>query len=332
MERRNSKAFIHIGMPKTGTTALQVFFSNNIKNLKVDGVDYPEFFTPDIGNATSIVGPMVPNGPVLPCPPFTMEMLDGYLARAESDILLSSEWFICLDIKALNGFKEILEKYHFEPIIICYIRRRDKELQSRYCQSFKYKKIDYKCDELVIHQNYVNTLNKFSSVFKKNNIIVKCHEKDNFLGGNIFSDFHKISNIEDLSPYDLPEKKINASPPRHFVNFFRICNKYFDLPDDFRNILIRVGEELGANSQEGEVSWLSPKIRIEVLKDFEAADKRIASDYLNKKDGSLFNEPWPDIDDDWKDPYVTDGEDVIRSIVPLLLDLHKQIVELKTNK
>jgi len=321
--------FLHIGMPKTGTSALQLFFARNIERFYKYGISYPKFNTPEIGNATSLVGPLINNGPKLNCKPYTLNMLENFLSEEKSDVLLSSEWFITLDSEKLLIFKEIFEKYSFCPIVICYIRRRDKELQSIYTQAFKYRKIDCKCDELVVHQNYVKTLNKFTSVFNSDAIKVRCYEKGQFYNGNIFYDFLNILGIENYEGFLFPETKINASPPKYFVNFFRVCNKYFDFSDDFRSMLIQIGEELGASNSDPRVDWLSPQKRVDILKEFEAEDKRIAKQYLKRNDGVLFYDPMPQLNEKWDDPYEIDGEDVIRSMLPIILRLYNELEKLK---
>jgi hypothetical protein len=319
-------------MPKTGTSALQLFFIINIDRLYKYGINYPKFNTPEIGNATSLVGPLIPNGPKLNCQAYTLSMLEDFLSKEKNNVLLSSEWFITLGYDNLKIFKEIFSKYSFCPVVICYIRRRDKELQSVYTQAFKYRKIDCKCDELVVHQNYIKTLNKFTAVFDTEAIRVRCYEKKQFYNGNIFYDFLNILGIDNFKGFTIPENKINASPPKYFVNFFRVCNKYFDFPDHFRSMLIQIGEELGANNKDPSVDWLSPQKKVDILKEFEAEDKRIAKTYLKRNDGILFYDPMPRLDEKWNDPYEINGEDAIRSMLPIILRLYEEIEKLKKKK
>jgi hypothetical protein len=48
-------AYIHIGLPKTGSTSLQAFFRANRDILDERGIIYPDTTGRDVGNATPAV-------------------------------------------------------------------------------------------------------------------------------------------------------------------------------------------------------------------------------------------------------------------------------------
>jgi hypothetical protein len=59
---------------------------------------------------------------------------------------------------------------------------------------------------------------------------------------------------------------------------------------------------------------LSPEDRIKLLNRYEESNQKLAREYLNRSDGRLFNEPWPNANDAWV-PY--EGLNVAR-LTPII--------------
>ncbi|HEB7551330.1 TPA: hypothetical protein RZH73_001835, partial [Campylobacter coli] len=110
--------WIHAGMPKNGSSALQSFFAKNIENLKREGIDYPSFV--DLTSAkndgiTSGNGAMIARTLLDKNHPIYLndsevrlqsELIDFVLKSSCNRILISSEYFFPIFLPSLKEFVE----------------------------------------------------------------------------------------------------------------------------------------------------------------------------------------------------------------------------------
>ena len=142
-DKQNKKTlYLHIGMHKTGTTALQTFFSLNERTLATRGVCYPEVgrSKPSVAHhdiANSIKGPPFPlREPARSADAYICDLQGCF--SSFPNIVLSSEIFmrfvpafgdhLGLNLSALDALASIADVVK----IIVYLRRQDDNLESFY--------------------------------------------------------------------------------------------------------------------------------------------------------------------------------------------------------
>lgn len=313
--------YIHIGAHKTGTSAIQRFLSSNRGRLSANGILYPgkemahhamaeEFRTLSL--------PQIMNNPKRATHTYVHEMNGSNL-----DIfILSSETFERFGASAENLKKILIDKYKVK--IIYYVRRQDDKIESVYNASVKNPQIRSKQtfsefisqgpevslrDHFEKMQNfeefgkldYYSVLSQWSEAFGKENIIVRCYEKDQLPKG-IFYDFLNIFGIRPDSTYHIPENKINMSLNWDLIEVIRLCNIRFKDDLHFHRFLLNNLALLNRDYKDGRQRLLSPQKRRDIITLYEESNEKVAREYLGRPDGRLFYAPMPDLNEPWT-PY-----------------------------
>lgn len=298
--------YLHIGLPKTGSSALQQFFYDNRKKLMDNGLFYP---------LTGLDGwahhhfPASINGRNFKTNKSLSELLQGITAEPDFNpryaVLLSSEAFHNLrpgtDIKKLQqALKDCDVK------IIVYFRRQDYWIQSAYNQSVKShraritdsieKYIEKKSFDKTL--NYPRFLKKWEEAFGFENIIVKVYEKEQMPQG-LFQNFLDIFNVPIRNSLLEPKGNVNPSLSPFALNMLRSMNHLpmnSKMHNGFVKLLSTMPSCFFSKNYFSGSSLLSENVRIKLLKQFEESNRIIARKYLNRQDGVLFYEEHHNID------------------------------------
>jgi hypothetical protein len=312
--------YIHIGSHKTGTTAIQTFLSANRKTLKKDGYLYPgggiahhdmarEFRT--------LSAPEIRKNPGL----ITNKYVDEINRSGLNKILLSSEGFELLTRQQIVSLKEFLPP-EFHVKIIFYVRRQDEKIESSYnrsvknlkarsCESFSefvIKKTagsrhddSLKNDVMSSSLDYYSHLLRWSEVFGRENIIVRCYEEEQFPKG-IYHDFLETIGLTLNDRYLIPKNRINESLSWDLIEVMRICNTQFKDDIDFHKFLLENFIKINSQNKNKKQHLLSPQQRRDIIALFEESNAKVAREYLGRSDGRLFYAPLPDLQEPWE-PY-----------------------------
>jgi hypothetical protein len=181
---------LHIGMPKTGSTALQHFCELNSSVLHKHGLEYyPERFCDDWVNQKW------ENEEAL-------EFLDAHIGNGKT-LLISDESISAL-VATDPSLLKIKDRYPSQDFkIIVYLRRQDMHLESlvnflrhQGLTTTQFEWIDFPSSfndfsplaSASIYE-YKTWLTALADMFGKENIIVRRYEPRRFVGGSIFADF-----------------------------------------------------------------------------------------------------------------------------------------------
>lgn len=217
------RALVHIGMPKTGTTALQTWLYGNRRALASMGVVY------DPGNLRgtptsyqhrgialcywSLVGAL-PANPHLKVP-FRIRSLadlERYAAKYEAwlrrvaarggdDLFLVSSEFLGGGAKAptdIEAFDRWLSGIFSEVTYVVYFRRQEEAIVSGYSQSLKQgstKTLDQYA-ETFSRQDWFACAENWARAVGEDRLHVRLLEKDCMRGGDLFEDFVALMGVD----------------------------------------------------------------------------------------------------------------------------------------
>ena len=292
------KLYIHIGGIKTGTTALQHFFTENRQALEAQGFCYPgadpAYWKMCLNlREYSSGGQWTRSGRVV----------HRYLAdirRSSCDTTVLSDE--CL---SLFGGAEVLRRLiprSTAVAIVYYVRRQDTLIESFYHELVRTRqycmknRLNEEFIKMTITENlcdHSRVIRPWAESFGKENVIIRVFEKQQ-MAGDIIGDFGNIIGLFPDETFARSRERSNARMDQPHSEFIRLCNHAFPDADDIRAFLLfhrcdrdRLFENLPQHS------LLSPKKRIEILQRYDESNQAIARDYMGRRDGRLFYDPLP---------------------------------------
>ena len=300
--------YLHIGMGKTGTTALQVFFSGNRKAMEKQGVAYPRLG--EIEGAHHLLSPHVPR---FLRNTWKFKSVDDWapeLATTDVDsILLSSELMSRATPNELLPFCESIMKW-FVPKVVIYVRRQDDIIMASYNQHIKSglqkRQLTDVYQKMIPKFDYEALLSPWEDVVGRENIIVRPYEKVQFFDGDLRKDFLKNVlgiNVHDSFTFD----RTNPNPSLTKVpgEYLRMINNVVADParkERFRDLLL----DLTLNPDK-RVDWprnyepyLPKDIRRAIIRESDASNLVIVKKYMDQGDRMLFLDPVPEGTDTWE--------------------------------
>jgi len=309
MTNTNKTIYLHFGTQKTGTSALQHFFTNN-SSLMAERYDilYPNpakhlFGSKDGNNHVKLAMALVGYWGISAEHQYPPEKLWGDVRElikiaSQSRILLSSEVF---GVRRMSDhYKAICNYLHgCEIRIVIYLRRQDNFLTSVYNEQIKGTR-SFGIEEFILefHKDaeYNIILKNLSEAFGKENIIVRPYEKQQFYNGSIFDDFfYHIFGIELSEKFKKPTTDMNPRLAHDALEFKRLANSVGKNSDYLRHLL-----SIYCRQYPEEVSLLSPKQRYDIINKYSDCNEFIAREFLGREDGRMFYAPLPNPDDSWQ--------------------------------
>lgn len=220
------KLYLHIGTHKTGSTALQVFLTQNRQSLLKNGILYPEVGCPKFSQygQHQLAWLFFSNENYLPC--FEGNTIDKHLLEdldilnkinlLSSDkkihsIIISSEEFSILNLDEIQMLSKKL--YNFDVEIIIYLRRQDNYLEAAYGTSVLFSGYNKNFPSFMSNQrmnlNYYEVIKNWETSFGSC-VHVRSYEDMN-IKKDIISDFSKIININHNDQYISNKSRVNKS-------------------------------------------------------------------------------------------------------------------------
>lgn len=288
--------FLHIGRPKTGSTALQHFLVNNRVLLRQKGVLYPltgrhqrashlfaYAYAPDMRRAAGLAE----------MDPDTLwRDLAGEVAQAApSKVILSSEnlWFV--DPRRLP--EDLSRDYQVKVIV--YIRRQDNVIASSFCEEVKREQIDLNADvksyslyaprlQLL---DYYRMLKPWGLCFGSGNVYVRIYET---VAGNVQEDLCRLLDI-DPAVCELDATAINPSFPFDVLSLISRARR---IPlGDFaqRRFVTMVSEALALLDYDPAYDpggLFSLQLRQLIMRNFEESNAAILKEFVRDGSHQLF--------------------------------------------
>lgn len=301
------KFVIHIGYPKTGTTALEKFLTlTREKIFKEKRIYYP-ISGGSMGEVKELshyplafyISPKIVGGNMKVYEMLFQQLKEeiGNLKDVDT-VLLSSEHFIArLHPKNFSRFLFDISE-HFKPdeiLIVLYIRRQDLAVESAYKQAVvdntvrESQDINDLIEQFTIRFNYYATITKLKEIaesIKNARVIPLIYDRKKMVNGNIISDFFKnIFNI-DIDVKLEARKSLSAES----AVALRKINEEYELPQeihqDIVGILSRIDE-----LNESKTFLLSTNQRKQILEMLEDSNRKLFKEIFgtNKNEFSIDN-------------------------------------------
>lgn len=290
--------YLHIGTHKTGTTTIQKFLSRNRQNLLSKRVLYPS-------SPVSHHDLLQNKGKDKPWG-LNFDAWEYLLKEIKSEkpdkAVISSENFSRLYFEDVSKVRDYMSE--FRPKIIVYLRRQDEYFASLYCQAIKtahhWDSVKKHILDNKAYADYYKILEPWKKAFGKENIIVRVYEKEQLPEG-LLNDFLQSINL-DAHKLDFKKgQSSNISPSIKKIKIIRLLNnitigmmsiekkKVTGLSYRFlisENPISRLIERLPNFLISNEL--MSTQERINLLKEFEESNQKVAKEYLGRQDGKLF--------------------------------------------
>ena len=292
--------YIHGGTHKTGTTSIQFFLQKNYEYLKNNSILYPIAGREELLQHhylfSSIRNPIHPYFRSKKSFMTYMDDLENEInIERPEQVIISSEIFgelINQDISTLKNYIHEISKPFSEIKVIFYIRRPDL-----YGISANNTNIWYGMQKEHI-LSYPNIL-RWTKILDRNQLVFKPFEKEQFIEENLLSDFINLFGIKNDNNLILTEIFFNESVSNDTIELCRILNNIYPNSNDIFLIKNRLAEM----SEKDDIvnnSFFSPQERLYFIKKHEYELTFIAKKFLGRKDGRLFYEPYPKINEDWE--------------------------------
>ncbi len=288
----DQSAIIHMGGPKTGTSAIQAFLAKNRKKLCQDGVDYPSL--EDLGSAES--GGVTSGNGVSIALAFQQDKSGessqycSYLQVLKSSqataVLISSEHFAYSKREQLEIIKADVEATGRTLKLVLYIRPQIESVISFYAQRIKRHGESgplerfWRANERAF--DYLPRITQYAAVVGRENLDVRVYLRGAMVGNDVTSDFGSYLGI-DFASYERFSHEINPTPGAHDLALLRYLNRFesgngeFDISDA---LLDMMAKEKGPIRPETKL-WVSEKLSAQICAHYAEANSKISETYLN---------------------------------------------------
>jgi len=319
--------FLHMGYPKTGTTALQQFFSDNEDQLLARGILYPK--TGRIGTAHYAlnfslgIGEYDKSAHQIDRPD---SLRSALLKEASSTslraVLVSSEYFIT--VKSAETVSEFFRDFDVRPII--YLRRHDHAMESSYGQSVKTNALPpwgssiesfimYQLGISTIPWDYLATLRKFAEAFGANKLIVRPFERTQ-LKPNLFADALRVMGFKgDTQEFSFPSEGLNASPTPEITYLLDLVQRANISEDVRKNAISCLIQHSNKRPPTESVAYLAPQLRNALVSRYRDSYSVIAREFLGRSNGVLFEESMPNPASPWIRPHVPNSQELVNLLL-----------------
>ncbi len=209
-----TRILLHVGAPKTGTTAIQGYLAGHEEKLRGLGVNYTRTQRPHIAHNT--IPKLLQKGQGAAY----MSALKAEIESSDAQVhVISSEMLFRLPMARLTAQQFAT---HFpanlssKTRVVCYLRRHDRFIEALYKQFVKNGKIDPNPQAFALHQmeilNFVDVLQAYADVFGSENVIVRPFERSAFPGQDVVRDFISLLGVPGLEAlHTAAENQINPT-------------------------------------------------------------------------------------------------------------------------
>ena len=297
---------LHIGTQKTGSSAIQVFLTQNQKSLLKAGLEYLDPRANKFGlfnmNHSGLVLALTGfwrNGP----PQLSREeawlMLREKVEQSRHRVIISSEGFSTPEVlRHMDFIKESLSG--FDVKVVIYLRRQDIFAQSLYKEQIKdrehrsfalaYEEAGYKN-----FLDFKEIVDQWGKAFGKHNIQVRPYERGQLKNGDIVADFMQTIGVKMNRKMLRTDRPVNQTMNKHVLQVSRELNAIgVNGPriNEFKWWLSSILDD-DSKSVFVDHDLIGSSRRMEILNEFSDGNRYVAQEYMSRSDGVLFFDELP---------------------------------------
>jgi hypothetical protein len=317
--------YLHIGLNKTGSTALQSYFFDNSTLLKSNGILYPK--TGLVGSAhyslsasLGFCNPSVNSVWFKDKKKLKKAFLNEIDASTDTVIFSSEDFLLNKPIESVQNFFK-----GFNVKVVVYLRRHDHWWLSAYSQAVKMKRlppwnlgpqgfINFNRQRNKRYGNYRHIVDRWADFFGKENIIVRPYEKEQNVP-SLAGDFLTVMGRPELVN-QLPEmeNRENTGLPLKAIQYMDIFQRV-ETDDQSHATLIKYSKTLVKGDSCQLSALLKPEFRRKLIEENLADYQYIAREYMGRDDGQLFYEALPRLDPEWTPPAWPTNTEIAATVI-----------------
>jgi hypothetical protein len=285
--------FLHIGLPKTGTSALQVFLASNIEALSRHNITYP-WARADVAVEQRITSG---NGAFFAKTAFTAEedaevalqQLNHVLSEGRS-VLLSSEFFAEWPRDRVTKLHELASRAGFQTKVIVYLREQSEHIVTAYFQLLKRRRGVIDKDGAGLRRfakraaatkhflDFDALLQMWASVVGRENITVRARRTN-----DLMRDFLRAINISNDEGFDFNVSDINVTPRPQEMKIRAILGVFGPTKrtsDVYLNVLSRLYATTSKRPVDDYNFLVDPDILREIQLTFQSSNERMCEQWF----------------------------------------------------
>ncbi len=299
--------YLHIGMGKTGTTALQLFFADNRHALQQQGILYPKLG--EVSSAHHKLSPHVPR---------FLENTWSFMSAAEwapqvantdcRSILLSSELISRTSPEQVEPFCDSVQAL-FDLKVVIYVRRQDDIIMASYNQHIKSgmqkRPILDIYREMIPKFDYEALLSPWEESVGADGIIVRPYEYGQFFDGDLRKDFLKnVLGTEVGERFRFDSTNPNPGLSKVTGEYLRMINNVVEdkvRKKRFLELLLDLAlyPRNDLDWDQDKEAYLPAHKRLEIIEQCHNSNAAVAYKYLQRDDGRLFYNAAPEVNQPW---------------------------------
>lgn len=285
--------WIHIGLPKTGSSALESAFQRSRSGLRAHGLDYPEvgeyggghvhLAWPLLSEARKAKADVLTKAGADEARELWTTLGEDVRTRGCPRVLVSSEYFSEVDPALLADFAHVVSD---DVRILVYLRRQDDLIESGYLQQVKAGLTGepFRFGGYVEAYDYAIQLERWAAAFGPDSVVARVYDRAAAERG-IVQDVCQVLGLEVGAVVD-PTGTVNPSTHPAAVELQRLGNQ---LGLRAGRLTARVSECLQQVDNGGRRSYLTADERREILGAYSASNEEVARRYFGRPDGRLFD-------------------------------------------
>jgi hypothetical protein len=286
---------LHIGAPKTGSTAIQRFLFDNREGLLARGVHYPDVSLRGFGHhdlAFLLRGRYAdwatPQNRSLA--ELRDDLRDAVQSTPTMTTILSSENFYIYPKPA--ALHQLLKDVGLLPddkiVVTCYVRRQDEAHVSWYNQTVKAQGNARSFAATVVHEHalwdYAQQLQPWQAEFGADAILVRDYSSLSQPGGDVCADILDILGLPS-DAFPLPPGRVNERINRDILEFQRLVNRLPLSPRQKRRYHKQLIELTKVSTDWGvfdDTPFLTAASREALMQSYNESNSTLARTYLGR--------------------------------------------------
>ena len=219
--------YLHAGISKTGTTAIQKYFHANTNLLYTRGIHYLGSGRAERGESHHLLARMYKRGER--SGRVVAEIRDE-IAQSDCQVfVISSEMFEYLGPSQIRQFKRDFQPH--EVVLVLYLRYQDQALSSMYNELVKKHACAVSFSRHLEETprkgllQYAKMLTPWERVLGRRSIRVRIFDRERLVGGNVVSDMLSVVGYKSM-PSDIPASAANKSISAIAIRVLALINSH----------------------------------------------------------------------------------------------------------